>query len=259
MEHNKALDCVGQQHSTRPVTSPTIVVLAASAGGLPALTQVLCALPPDFPAAIVVVQHRGEKAPEMLPQLLSRRTALKVRHARDGDLLKSGTVYVCPPGLHMTAEYCLRLVEGPRLKYVRPSADLLLQSVARVYENRAIGVVLSGSDGEVGSAAISEAGGIVIAQDPATSIFSGMPAAAIQTGAVNLVLPIEQSGEVLRRMVDERHLEEGGMRPAAAASTAATTVLLADDHQMILDGLHTLLDRESDIDVIATPRTAAGP
>src|SRR5207247_2138761 len=104
------------------VASRQLVVIAASAGGLQPLTDILSALPPDFPAAIAVVQHRGERPPNLLLEILCRRTALRVRDARDGDLLEPGTVYICPPGAHMTVERSLRLVAAPRLDYVRPNA-----------------------------------------------------------------------------------------------------------------------------------------
>jgi chemotaxis response regulator CheB len=242
---------------TESVTSQHLVVLAASAGGLQALIDVLSPLPPDFPAAIAVVQHRGLQFADLLPKLLDRRTALKVRHAEDGDLLERGTVYICPPGMHMTAEHCVRLVEGPKLNYVRPSADLMFMSVARAYGDRAIGVVLSGtgSDGTAGCLAIYEAGGTVVAQEPASSAYAGMPAAAIARGRAELILPVEHIGDALRRLVNHRRSGEGtppspSPSPSPAAAPAIT-VLLADDHRILLDGLRTLLEGEEDIEVIA--------
>src|SRR4051794_4701076 len=117
-------------------TATQLIVIAASAGGLKALIRILSALPADLPAAIAVVQHRGEQHPELLPKLLDTRTGLRVRHARDGDRLEPATVYLCPPGVHMIAEHTLRLVPGPHLNHVRPSADLMFRSVARAYADR---------------------------------------------------------------------------------------------------------------------------
>jgi two-component system chemotaxis response regulator CheB len=241
---------------TRPIASQSIVVIAASAGGLRPIMGVLSALPADFPAAIAVVQHRGDERPDLLPALLSRCTSLKVRHVRDGDLLEPGTVYICPPGMHMTTEHCVRLVEGPRLNFVRPSADLLFQSAARAYGNRAIGVVLSGngSDGAAGCLAIAEAGGTVVAQDPVECANARMPAAAVKRGGVNLVLPLAEIGEVLHRLLDADAPAVGEGDPSSsteAAPAPATTVLLADDHRIMLDGLRALLESERDIEVVA--------
>src|SRR5688500_18620516 len=116
-----------------PLADARLVVIATSAGGLSALGRVLAALPVDFPAAIAVVQHRGLQHPELLPELLGKWTVLPVRHARSGEMLLPGVVYVCPPGMHMTVEHCVRLVEAPRINAVRPSADLMLRSAARNY------------------------------------------------------------------------------------------------------------------------------
>src|SRR4051794_6898144 len=86
----------GPPHAVDAAASRQLVVIAASAGGLQPLIDVLAALPADFPAAVAVVQHRGEAQPNVLSDILRRRTALPVRDARDGDLLEPGIVYVCP-------------------------------------------------------------------------------------------------------------------------------------------------------------------
>jgi two-component system chemotaxis response regulator CheB len=148
-------------------SSPRLVVIAASAGALRAIIEILAPLPASFPAAIALVQHRGPDQPEALVDLLARRTQLRVVHAVHGDVLQAGTVYVCPPGVHMTTEHSVQLVEGPKLHFVQPNASLMFASVGRTYADRAIGVVLSGcgSDAALGSLALAQAGGTVIAQD----------------------------------------------------------------------------------------------
>ena len=120
-----------------------LVVITASAGSLKPMSDILSTLPQDFPAAVAVVQHRGEQSPELLPAILAS-AQLPVRHARNGDYLKPGTVYVIPPGVHMTVERSLRLVAAPRLEHVRPNANLMLRSAADAYGRQAVGVVLSG-------------------------------------------------------------------------------------------------------------------
>lgn len=260
MEDDKPHNAPGPRAWSDPVSSRNLVVIAASAGGLHAIRSVLSSLPADFPAAIALVQHRGEPEPERLPELLNQRTALKVRHARTGDLLEAGTVYLCPPGIHMTTEHVVRLVEGPRLDFVRPSANMMFQSAAQAYGDRAIAVVLSGcgSDGAAGCRAISEAGGMVVAQDPASSTHAYMPAAALKSGRVDLVLPLDQIGEALQRLVEDPALERGYPRSpsrfddvVSTASPRKIDVLLVDDHRIILDGLRALLWSESDINVVA--------
>jgi chemotaxis response regulator CheB len=226
------------------------------------MRKVLGPLSAEFGGAIAIVQHRGEHNPDLLPELLDRSTALPVRKAEHGDVLEAGRVYVCPPGMHMTTRPCIQLVAGPRRRFVRPSADWMFESAARVYGDRAIGVVLSGagSDGAVGSRAILEAGGHVIAQDPASCEHGGMPSAALAVRSVARV-SLEDIGQALTGLVGEAHTiqtERGaiGQRGATAKRfSSATTVLLADDHQIVLDGLRALLHSEPDLDVIAAAAT----
>jgi two-component system chemotaxis response regulator CheB len=235
-----------------------LVVLAASAGGLEGLWAVLAPLPADFPAPIVVLQHRGASTPDLLPIVLGRRTALRVRHARDGERPEPGTVYVCPPGTHMTAGHALELVAGPRLNAVRPSADLMFQSAARAYGPRAVAVVLSGTgaDGAIGGRAVVAAGGTLIAQEPASAAHRGMPEAAVAVGPATLVLPPEQIGPALLRLVTGTPGPDGRRSeiPAPAGGAGGrprTTILLVDDHRIVLDGLRVLLRGEPDMTVVA--------
>jgi chemotaxis response regulator CheB len=228
-----------------PSSSDRVVVIASSAGSLDPLCELLTALGPAFPLPIVVVQHRGDSHPELLPELLARRTDLDVRHADSGDFLVPGTVYVCPPGAHITAEHSLRVTLGPKIDFVRPSADLMLASVARGYGPRAIAVVLSGrgSDGARGSIAVSGAGGTVLVQAPESSAFPAMPEAVIQGGSADQVLSPAEIGGALRALAEQA----SGTKPREAATIR---VLLADDHRIILDGLRTLLGREKDIEIV---------
>src|SRR5438067_63283 len=124
-----------------------IVALASSAGGLRALVQVLSSLPANFPAAIVLVQHMDPRHRSYLAEILGRRTGLRVQAADEGDRLTGGTVYVAPPDEHLLVEVggTLRLVHSDRVHFVRPSADRLFASVAEVFGDRAIAVVLTGS------------------------------------------------------------------------------------------------------------------
>lgn len=239
-----------------PRSCERVVVIAASSGGLAAVTALLRGLPRDLPAAIIVVQHRRRREDEdLLVPLLARSTELEVRAARDGDLLEAGVVYVCPAGLHAVAEHSLRLIDGPRLDHVRPSANALLQSVASTYGRHAIGVVLSGTgaDGTNGAAAVVDAGGIVLAQDPATSAQPSMPSAAIARGGAAKILSPEQIGAELCAML--RAAPEAV--PEAASKGAPIRVVIADDHRMILDGLRALLETELDIEVIGEAEDGA--
>jgi two-component system chemotaxis response regulator CheB len=182
-----------------------IVALAASAGGLKAITEVLGALPADFPAALLVVQHLDRRHRSLMAQILSRRTALEVKEARDGEPIRPGSAFIAPPDRHLlaTPERTLSLSQAELVHFLRPSADLLFESTAASYRERAIAVVLSGtgSDGAMGLKAIKKMGGTVIVQDQASAEFGGMPAAAERTGLADFVLPLAEIAPALRSLV----------------------------------------------------------
>ena len=184
-----------------------IIAIAASAGGLSALSQLLAALPGDFPAAIVVVQHLDPRHRSLMADILSRRTNLKVKEAQEGEHLDAGTAYVAPPNRHLlvNADRTLSLTQTELVHFVRPSADLLFESVAASFKERAIAIVLSGtgSDGSMGVKAIKKMGGTVLAQDEKSAEFFGMPGAAMATGCVDFMLPLEESPSALITLVVE--------------------------------------------------------
>jgi two-component system chemotaxis response regulator CheB len=173
-----------------------IVAVAASAGGLNALSELLSALPKEFPAAIVVVQHLDPRHRSLMAEILGRRTKLRVCQADEGDRLGPGTVYIAPPDRHLLVnpDGSLALTQSELVHFVRPSADVLFESVAASYRDRAIALVLTGtgSDGSMGVGAIKKMGGTVIVQNEKTSEFFGMPGAAIGTGHVDFVLPLDE-------------------------------------------------------------------
>ncbi len=190
-----------------PLPKPAfdIVALAASAGGLSALSRVIGALPAGFPAIMVVVQHLDPRHRSLMADILSRRTPLQVKQAEDGDRLKPATIYIAPPNRHLLVNKnkTLSLSQSELVHFVRPSADLLFESVAASFQERAIAVVLTGtgSDGNMGVKAIKQMGGTVIAQDEKTSEFFGMPGAAIATGSVDFILPLEEIPSALISLV----------------------------------------------------------
>lgn len=165
-----------------PHTPSAVVALAASAGGIEALSAVISGLPADFPAAVLVVLHIAPLGPSVLPAILGRHSALATSHPADGEKMRAGHVYVAPPDRHLlVADGAVRLNPGPRENGNRPAADPLFRSVAAAYGRRAAGVVLSGAldDGTTGLAAIGRAGGLTVVQDPEEAAFPGMPLNAI--------------------------------------------------------------------------------
>jgi two-component system chemotaxis response regulator CheB len=181
-----------------------IVAIAASAGGLSALRQVLQGLPASFSAAVVIVQHVDPNARTMLSAILARCTLLQVKQAEAGDRLRVGTVYVARPNWHLliNLDATLALTQTAPRKFARPSADVLFESLA-IHQQQAIAVVLTGKgqDGAAGIQKVKQCGGVTIAQDPKTAQWAGMPTAAIQTQAVDLILPLHQIAPTLVKLV----------------------------------------------------------
>jgi two-component system chemotaxis response regulator CheB len=183
-----------------------IVAIASSAGGIAALELVLSLLDDDFPAAIVIVQHLDPRHRSLMADILSRHTRLRVKQAAEGDRLTAGTVYVAPPNRHLLTRLdgTLTLTDTELVHFVRPSADLLFESVAAAYKDRVIAVVLtgSGSDGAMGIGAVKKMGGTVIAQDEQSAEFSGMPSAAIATGDVDFILSLGDIPDALNKLME---------------------------------------------------------
>lgn len=188
-----------------PASPFALVALTASMGGLEALTAVLAPLPADFPAPIVVVQHLSSRYPSRLVTLLSCRTALTVHWATRGVRVRPGTVYVAPANRHLlvTPAGTLAISQAPAVQFTRPAADPLFTSVAAVYGERAIGVVLSGMgrDGAAGVRAIKGHGGRVLVQEAATARAAAMPRAALATGCVDFALPLPVIAPALMALV----------------------------------------------------------
>ena len=190
-----------------PIVGPAfdVVVIGASAGGLAALSAVLGGLPASFPAAIAVVLHLSPDHPSLLAGVLSRYTRLPVCWAHDGECMERGTVSVAPPDRHLVFERdgTVALLHSAPVHFVRPSVDLLFASAARAFGERTLAVILSGNgyDGSGGVADVHRLGGVVIAQDEASSEYFSMPREAIQSGGVTYILPLPSIAPAVRRLV----------------------------------------------------------
>ncbi len=173
-----------------------VVALAASAGGLQAITYIVAHLPGSFGVPLLVVQHLDPRHRSLMAQILGRRTSLKVREAVEGDRPMPGEVLIAPPDRHLllNLDGSVSLSQSEMVHFLRPSADLLFESVAASRRDRVIAVVLSGSgsDGAMGVRAVKKMGGTVIVQDEKSAEFAGMPSAAVQTGAADFILPLEE-------------------------------------------------------------------
>lgn len=182
-----------------------VVALVSSAGGLEALSAVLAPLALGFPAAVIAMQHVSPHRESHLPQVLSRRTVLPVAAAKEGDLLVPGRVLVTPAAKHLLVgtDERVRLINAGRIPPARPSADLLLCTLAVAVGPRAIAVILTGSgtDGALGVQAVHTYGGRTLVQDEASAQQFGMPAAAVLADTPAPPLPLDEIAAALLGLV----------------------------------------------------------
>lgn len=190
--------------TAEPAAAGRVIAIAASAGGVEAIQEVLSGLPANLPAAVVIAQHRNPHHPTALAEILGRHSSLPVHEAREGELLAPGTAYLSPPNQELSVDDEGRVRLSPACEEGRrPSADHLFAAVAAGGRRPAVAVVLTGTghDGVEGARAVRAAGGVVIAQDEATSLFFGMPGAVIGAGQADRVLPLKAiAGELVRML-----------------------------------------------------------
>ena len=201
----------------------TVVGVGASAGGLKALQQFVEAIPTDGGMAFVVISHLDPERESRLPELLQDRTLLKVTQVSEPVSVEADHIYVIPPGydLAMHATTLDLRPRGERSEHA--PVDLFFRTLAEAFGTDAVGVVLSGTggDGTAGIRYIREAGGITVAQSPEESEYDGMPASAIATGLIDLVLP---SAQIPGQLVRLRHLPS----PLEVADASAMEAGLAE-------------------------------
>ena len=182
-----------------------MIAIGASAGGVEAISRIVADLPRDIRASIFVVLHiaRGRS---MLPEILTRAGRLPACHPTDGEPLQYGRIYVAPPDQHLIVETgCVRIVHTASENGARPAVDPLFRSAARAYGSRVVGVILTGAldDGTAGVAAIKEAGGVTIAQDPEEAFSPGMPRSAVASGRVDHIILLRDIPLLLAALTEE--------------------------------------------------------
>lgn len=188
--------------SPRPSARPRpdradCVVIGTSTGGPPALQAIIPRLPEGLASAILVVQHMPVGFTRSLAERLDQRSLLPVKEAEDGEPVETGIVLIAPAGSHMKVRRKgpltrVWLDDEPRSALHRPSIDVLMASVAKVYGPHALGVLLTGmgSDGVEGLRAIREAGGRTLAESEESCVIYGMPKAAMEAGVVGRSVPL---------------------------------------------------------------------
>jgi two-component system chemotaxis response regulator CheB len=189
-----------------PATSANkVVAIGVSTGGPQALEYVLSQLPADFPGAITVVQHMPDGFTDMFARRLDEICPLRVKEAQSGDLLQSGRVLICPGSRHMKVKRLplgdiVVLSDEPRVNGHRPSADVLLRSVAEEFKSNAVGVIMTGmgDDGAEGLGMIKKEGGMTVAQSEESCVVYGMPKAAIERGYAVRIVGLDVMGSTLQ-------------------------------------------------------------
>ncbi len=181
-----------------------VIAIGCSISGPRALKTIIPQLPNDFPAAILIVQHMPKTYTQQLAVQLNRLSRLEVKEAEAGDRILAGRVLLAPGGMHMVAGLGKRvtLLDTDPVNFVKPSVDVLFESVAAVYRERSIGGVLTGigRDGAGGAKVIRTAGGRIIAEDPSTCAVFGMPKAVIDDQLAHEVQPLQHIAPRLKML-----------------------------------------------------------
>jgi two-component system chemotaxis response regulator CheB len=208
------------------MTSSSIIVIGASAGGVGALRALAAGLTPPLPAPILVVLHLGAQRSQ-LPSLLNSCGPTPASHGEDGVLVEPGHIYVAPPDRHMiVVGGRLRLTRGPKENWARPSIDPLFRSAADSYGARAIGVILTGNldDGTAGLYEIKRRGGIAIAQAPSDAAHPDMPISAASHVDLDYCLPLVEIPRLLRKLVTEEDRAVADLPPRTGPRRGHDTV-----------------------------------
>ncbi len=194
--------------NTQHPTPIHVVAIGSSTGGPRALHEVLPRLGQGFPVPILVVQHMPAGFTRSLAEHLDRASALEVREAQSGDLLRPGYAFVAPGDFNLTvrAGGTIGLDQRSTAHGVRPAVDVTFSSLASLYGPACLAVVLTGmgADGAQGALKIRKAGGRVIAEHESTCVIYGMPRGAIENGAAERIVPLPLMAEAIEDMVRGR-------------------------------------------------------
>ncbi len=218
-------------------TTVDCIGIASSTGGPAALAKILSGLPPDFDIPILVVQHIAEGFVDALVRWLQSQCALQVKVAERGEEVVPGKVLVAPTGKHLMVSLGrVRLDDALPVRGFKPSGTVLFTAMAREYGANAAGLILTGmgTDGAAGLRLIRQRGGVTLAQGEASSVVFGMPREALESGAAEIAVELEEIVPVLRRLAGDEVTEVN--LAAALATTPGTRkrLLLVDDAETIL-------------------------
>jgi two-component system chemotaxis response regulator CheB len=206
-----APNCIGV--STANHVSAGVVALGTSTGGPKALQEILPLLPADMPVAMLVVQHMPPGFTAPFARRLDQLCRVAVREAGEGEVIERGTIYIAPAGQHMTvcqrtpSRVSIHLSRSPENSLHIPSVDVMMLSVAEVFQSLCMGVIMTGmgADGLLGMQAIARAGGLTVGQDEASCAVYGMPRACAEAGILERVVPLQR--------IPDQILQATGYRP----------------------------------------------
>jgi two-component system chemotaxis response regulator CheB len=203
---------IGRKRHDRTINAKRIprdiIVIGASAGGVPALQQIFGDFPPDMQAVVGVVLHRGPQPSELM-SVLGRRSALPVVEPTQATAMKPGTIYLAPPDQHLLFQQGAVVVQrGPREHSTRPSVDPLFRSAAQAYGQRVVGLLLTGcgEDGVSGLIAITKGDGLTLVQDPDEAYMPYMPLNALRYDDVAGLVSFNNAASVLAELVKGHQL-----------------------------------------------------
>jgi two-component system chemotaxis response regulator CheB len=201
-----------------------IVAIGVSTGGPQALQYVLSQMPADFPGTILIVQHMPEGFTEMFAKRLDETCAIEVKEAKSGDLLVPGRVLICPGNKHMKVKHMplgdvVVLTDGEKVNGHRPSADVLMHSVAMEFGDRSLGVLMTGmgEDGAEGLGSVKQCGGLTIAQTEESCVVYGMPRVAVERGHAMRVVALDALANTLQAQCSSTKSSKPNVVTATAA------------------------------------------
>ncbi len=184
-----------------------LIVIGASAGGIPALSRLVSFFPADFKGIILIVLHLSPSYKSRLSAILQRHTFLSVRTPKKYEEIVAGHIYIAPPNVHMClSDGKIMLRHGPKINNTRPAIDALFYSAALSHGPLVIGIILSGllDDGSAGLLAIKKCQGVTIVQEPEEADFPGMPNNALKTGSVDYRLPVDKMYPIIQKIMDSK-------------------------------------------------------
>lgn len=195
--------------SFKQSTNEPILAIGTSTGGPRALQEIVTRLPGNLPCGVVIVQHMPPGFTRSLAERLNSLSSLTVKEAEHNDIIREGLVLIAPGDHHMSIERegnkkVVKLNQNPPIGGHRPAVDPMMESVAKVYGESAVGVILTGMghDGAKGIQAIKQKGGYTIAEDQSTAVVFGMPKSAIELGVVDKVAPLSTiAAEIVKAIV----------------------------------------------------------